>query len=36
MKNDRLKDFVYDQNAGTGTYVYVIDAGVAYSVVSSI
>ncbi|KAF2176958.1 subtilisin-like protein, partial [Zopfia rhizophila CBS 207.26] len=32
MKDDKLKDFVYDQSAGIGTYIYVIDSGAAYNV----
>jgi hypothetical protein len=32
MKDDKLKDFVYDENAGIGTYVYIIDSGAAYNV----
>jgi hypothetical protein len=32
MKDDDLKDFVYDRNAGVGTYIYVIEAGVAVNV----
>jgi hypothetical protein len=32
MKDDKLKDFVYDENAGAGTYIYVIDTGAAYNV----
>jgi hypothetical protein len=32
MRNEQLKDFVYDTNAGEGTWIYVIDSGVAYKV----
>jgi hypothetical protein len=32
MKNKQLKNFVYDENAGKGTWIYVINAGVAYNV----
>jgi hypothetical protein len=32
MKDEQLKDFVYDENAGKGTWIYVIDAGVTYNV----
>jgi hypothetical protein len=31
MKDDQLNDFVYDTNAGDGTWIYVIDSGVAYN-----
>lgn len=34
MKGDQVRDFVYDENAGAGTWVYVIDSGAALSVIN--
>jgi hypothetical protein len=32
MADKKLNDFVYDENAGIGTYIYIIDSGAAYNV----
>lgn len=35
MKDDQVSDFVYDDNAGVGTWVYDIDSGAALRVINS-
>lgn len=32
MKDDSLKDYVHVDKPGDGTFIYVIDCGVAYNV----